>query len=622
MAEKFVVGRDGTQVKVPQGYDDYPYVQHEDGSATVAMRIHPSQIKEFYAAATELTPDVYWAEGSSFFNTTLTGDDYDSDHQTRYDLQHNVDPQDTTPKGIHGQIEFLRNSFEWGDPLFAGIVSVMSELTAGRVHLEGGRPELREMYNAWYQQIDIQDLVHMISHERWLSGQVIMNTTESKATKRKTPFRRIDDTQQTVDDIMTSVSEILNPNDEKDRKLMEVLSKRFGYELSKGGGVQEAHAASVVPTKYVVLDPLTLDIGGDVTDPTFFMRPDKDIKARILAKDSTRKQQDELIDRFGSDFVQDVKNNKRKARLNGAKLRTIFAKKPHYRHWGYIPGGSAIPYLQLKKRMRDLNLNTISQAIGYIVLVKIGSDTVPATKAMIQGMAKNWGQKPRKNPNPVLIQPHTTSIEIISPKAEFIALLSTEMYNTPNQQIAQAFGINLALITGLTSSGGGQSYSVASMGIRATIRRIIQAQMQIEAFLWKEHLRIAEVMKFDPKDIPKPKFLGTGLENFSEMAQVMFQAFDRGFPYKGYIESLGFQFDDILEQAKTEQEMGVDDLLAVRGAPTQKPGQVPDDDGRPPGTVPPNEDPNNESDDPSRTTESPASLNEIWEQEREKMEVR
>ena len=103
--------------------------------------------------------------------------------------------------------------------------------------------------------------------------------------------------------------------------------------------------------------------------------------------------------------------------------------------------------------------------------------------------------------------------------------------------------------------------------------------------MYAEYLAIADTMGYEEDDVPKPKFLGTGLENMAEMATAYQAAYDRGLPAKHFVEAgLGLHSESVIEQARVEAEMEMDELFPLRGSPTQRPGMPPDDTGKPPGT--------------------------------------
>jgi hypothetical protein len=613
--DNYIYSSDGIKIKVPETPDAVEVTRNNDGSAIVAKWATPQQVANYYRAARNQNIDFAWGDvyhADAFHPSTFVGDDYDSSHEFRYDQKFNVDPDDQIPRTAKAKIAFLRDAYDNVDTLVKGIVDVLTELTAGRVHLEGGSPELREQFMEWYRLIDVQDLVEQIAWEYWISGNVIINTMSIRNTKKSTPFTRRELLSDTGS-LLFLANSLLDKDDDRDRVIMRALLARFQETPT----VQESRAATMIPMSYSILDPLTLKAKGNPKDPTYAMTIDQRIRKEIRdGRAGGQRALEALIRKFGDLFVEDALTNQKEGRLDADRIRTIYNKKPHYRFWGYPPGAPAVPFIQLKRRYRDMNLNTASQAIAYIILFKVGNDQFPVQdESELKSVAQVWGTRPRKNPAAALFQPHTTSIEIITPPDSAMQMLEAGLYDNPNMQIAQSWGVNLGVITGLAK--GTVSYATANISIRPTIRRVIIAHMKMEDFLNNEHIAIGDMLGYDRSEIPRAKFLGTGLENIAEIGALFQAATDRGGPMKYMFESLNLKFDDVVEQARLEQEMDLDEIFPLRGSPNNAPGQTPTDSGPQPGVNTP--DPNREEDTPERKTDG--SLDEVYEELRDQMEA-
>lgn len=562
--ERFITTSDGTRIPVPQSEPTYSI--GEDGIGWVAMRANPEQVNDYYRAACSEDVSVAWADDLNYsnFESGL------SDTVTRYDQSYEVDPLDKIYKDIPSQIKYIRERYEKDDPLVRGIVDVLTDMTCGSVRLEGGTDEVRKQFSNWHLNIiEVNNLVEKAAVEYWLSGNDIISVLYAPFTKRANlPFLWKETPSEDVNSLL-SLSEKLLTDREEDRILLSVLNKRFGLENPFGTIESEAakknrYTNTLIPTSYIVMDPLTLVPSGRANDPDYSLKADSDMIKRI----KEGKDIESLIAQYGQEFVDAIKSGKKSGKIESEKLRTFFSKKPDYSYWGYVPGGSAIMYMQLKRRLGNLGLNTISQAISYIVLIRLGSDKFPIKGVdQLKAMSKLWRERSRKNASAAFFQPHTTEIEIISPPASSMQLLTANAYDNPNIQIAQSYGINLALITGVSTST--ISYSFAAMAVRPTVRRIIACQRKIEEFLYREHLAIGRALGYEEKEIPRAMFMGTGLENARELASAFESFLDRGFPMKYYLENLGVDFQSAVEQARFEQELGVDSLFPMRGSPNQ-----------------------------------------------------
>lgn len=567
MKQKYITVSDGTMIPVPT--DEPTYSLGTNGTGYVAVRANAEQVRDYYEAACNENVQVAWADYMEYTNNYET-----SDTVTRYDQAYDIDPLDKVNSDIPSQIKYIRERYEKDDPLVRGIIDVLTELTCGTVRLEGGSDALRRQILDWYANvIKVGSIIENISHEYWLSGNAIISVASKPFTKRsELPFVWNESPYDDANVILSLSEKLLNSGKEADDIILKVLRQRFGVKESDAAK-KNRYTTTVIPTSYTIIDPLTLEPTGRPNRPDFLLRADSQMMK--YAKDDVESQS--LIAQYGQGFVDSLRENKRKARIDSDKLRTIYAKKPDYNYWGYVPGGSAIMYMQLKKRLGNLGLNTISQAISYIILIRLGSDKLPVKGTdQLKAVSKLWRDRSRKNTSAALVQPHTTQIDIISPPESSMQLLTANAYDNPNMQISQSYGVNLALITGIASNT--VSYSFASMAIRPTIRRVLVAQNKIAGFLYLEHLAIGTALGYDIKDIPKASFIGTGLENASELASAFQNMYEHGFPAKYYLENLGVDYHSAIDQAILEREMGIDELFLMRGAPSST-----SNTGRPPG---------------------------------------
>lgn len=564
--ERYITTSDGTRIPVPQ--IEPTYSMGEGGIGWVAMRATPEQVNDYYRAACSEDVTVAWADDLNYssFESGL------SDTITRYDQSYETDPLDKVYKDIPSQIKYVRERYEKDDPLVRGIIDVLIDLTCGPVRLEGGTDEVRKQFTSWHlNTIKVNNLVEKAAMEYWLSGNDIISVLSTPFTKRANlPFTWKESSPEDVNVLLSISEKLLDTGIEEDRILLSVLNKRFGIgspfstPIESESARKNKYTNTLIPTSYIVMDPLTLIPGGKANDPEYSLKADSDMIKRI----KEGKDVESLIAQYGQEFVDAIRSGKRSGKIESGKLRTFYSKKPDYNYWGYVPGGSAIIYMQLKRRLGNLGLNTISQAISSIILIRLGSDKFPIKGVdQLKAMSKLWRERSRKNASAAFFQPHTTQIEIISPPASSMQLLTANAYDNPNLQIAQSYGINLALITGVSTSS--VSYSFAAMAVRPTIRRIIACQRKIEEFLYREHLAIGGALGYEEKDIPKAMFMGTGLENARELASAFESFLDRGFPMKYYLENLGVDFQSAVEQARFEQELGVDSLFPMRGSPNQ-----------------------------------------------------
>lgn len=579
-----IVTREGHELPVPETGETTQRLT-AGGVGYVAYRPTPEQLSDYYEAGAG-----HWS--------TVYGMGNFSDDETRYDLDgQDVDPLDDLPSDALGQVKRCREFYK-SDSLFGGLIDVLADLTSTPLYLKGGSEEARQLFNAWMLEADIAGLDEMMALEHWRSG--IVYTTRVMAPLLPT-FR--------------------SPLNEYFRRRKQGLKNQPGASFfsrlrSRFAGSKEAYAdwiedslegmaapkkrwtAAQIPVSYAVLDPASVTLNGPISGETVpSILVDKETKDHIQGVDralrgynvpdgereEARREMDELIRLYGEAFIEDVLENRKYARLDPQNFRYYHYKRQSYERYAYPPGGRALPYLQLKRRLRDLALNIISNAIGFVVLVRIGSDALPANKQQLDNVASSWKERPRKKNAAWWFTLHTTQVEIIAPGEDAYGLLREDIFTQPNSQIAQAFGVNLALFTGVGRTGS-QGYSLGTIALRPTIQRIRKAQRKAEFLIYSEMLQIADTIGMPVEETPKPEHQSTGLENPSELASAFIQAFDRGtVSIRTFLErGLNVPFYEEMNQREWERDENIEDIFPMRGAPTQLSGS---DYGRPPGEL-------------------------------------
>lgn len=596
IVDEKIVTPSGVEIDTPTEENPVTSVYlDESGYGYVAVNVTKEQIADYYDAvssdaAGSMIP--LTRSTSTFLGSTDTD-------ETRYDPEYTVDPNDgINADSPQAQISAIK-SFKKEDPLLGGIIDVLTELTSTQISLIGGSQEGRELFSDWFQETDIDGLDRMMNREYWESGNVFVTRVLMPMTPR----------------MNNSINKFFRDKEKraratvKGKSLKDLITKKFGLtrkdhkEIESLAAKKNKWTNKEIPVSYAVLDPLSITISfNEFGTPIALLRISDGV--RKIIKETYRalsSKEPELAEKawreleivYGEDYLEDAITDKPYGRVNPDKFRAYFYSRQSYEKYSYPAGGRAINFLLYKKRLRDLALNIISNAIAFVMLIKVGSDKMPVRPEQLRNVEAAWKERPRKKSSAIWFQPHTTEIEIIAPSEDAYNLLKEDIFTQPNAEIAQTFGINPAFFMGVTDSGG-QGYSISTIALRPTIARIKTAQKKSESLLYNEMLAIAQTIGMAKEDVPAPVHINTGLENIAEVASAMTQAYDRGaISIKTYLErSFGIAFYDEMIQREWENENSIEDIFIMRGAPTQ---QAAYDSGRPPGELDnPSTNPNNE----------------------------
>ena len=132
--------------------------------------------------------------------------------------------------------------------------------------------------------------------------------------------------------------------------------------------------------------------------------------------------------------------------LNPKSVWRHTATRPSYQRFATVRMKSVFELLDMKQQLRQSDRAHLIGNTNFIVLVKKGSDAMPAKQNEVQSLAN---QVKMASKVPVIVGDHRVEVEIVTPKMDFT--LIPEKYNTLDARItARLFQI---LMTGNYSAG-------------------------------------------------------------------------------------------------------------------------------------------------------------------------
>lgn len=284
-------------------------------------------------------------------------------------------------------------------------------------------------------------------------------------------------------------------------------------KTSSGNKKRKSFNNILVPSAISILDPLkVLPVGN------FLFGQEKLVY--IADRYEAKSFDDVLAGKNSSDLVvaqllmgkyePDKDEKKYLAEITGKNMDNLYilnprsvwrhtATRPSYQRFATVRMKSVFELLDLKQQLRQSDRAHLLGNTNFIVLVKKGSDSMPAKPAEVQSLAN---QVKMASKVPIIVGDHRIDIEIVTPKMDHT--LTPEKYNTIDARLtARLFQI---LMTGNYASGtkGDDSIKLARVVARGMEAR---RSMIGQAFLKNVLL---EVLKQNP-------------ESFSSVPQINFQ---------------------------------------------------------------------------------------------------
>lgn len=268
------------------------------------------------------------------------------------------------------------------------------------------------------------------------------------------------------------------------------------------------------------------------------------------------------------------------------------ATRPQYKKMATVRLKSVFELLDMKHQLRQMDRAHLIGGTNFIVLVKKGTDAMPAKPAEIANLQSQVRTVARV---PVLVGDHRLEVEIVTPKLD--TTLQPDKYNGLDARITAR--LYQMFMTGNFSAGakGDDSIKLARVVARSMESRRHMLRRSIETYILKPCFEMndglvaeAPKLRFHPKRI--------ALDFDPALANYLLDLRDRGdLSRQSVLEEVDYNQDDEAKRRKREADEGLDELFAPTNVPfdgAPAPGQpgvpgapnnnVPKGAVRPPGT--------------------------------------
>lgn len=167
--------------------------------------------------------------------------------------------------------------------------------------------------------------------------------------------------------------------------------------------------------------------------------------------------------------------------LNPERVSRLSRTKMPYERFSQIRLRSVFPLLDLKQHLIDADRVNLIGAANFILLVKQGSDTLPASQDEVDNLKANFNVVAKL---PVVVGDHRLNIEIITPEQEHV--LSSAKYDTLDRRI-------LNRVLGALSIGGSGQRNESTVTVARGVARLLENRRHMLKRWMEEHVARAVV---------------------------------------------------------------------------------------------------------------------------------
>lgn len=240
--------------------------------------------------------------------------------------------------------------------------------------------------------------------------------------------------------------------------------------------------------------------------------------------------------------------------LNDDNVWRHTATKPSYRNFADCRMKSIFELLDMKRQLRNMDRAYLLGATNFIVLVKKGTDELPAKQGEVNRLGAQMRQSSRI---PVIVTDHRTEIEIITPDVDMT--LDRERYDVLDERIAS----NLFKSFSPSESDPVKLARVVARGMESARHMIMR---DFEKHVVKKIYDKNTQFKDEPNLVFHPKRIALDFDN--NIANFLQDCRDRGdISRMTLLEQLDISQSDEARKRTREKELGYDEIFVQTNVP-------------------------------------------------------
>lgn len=376
----------------------------------------------------------------------------------------------------HDAIELCQKAY-FNIAAFRSTIDLLSDFADADVYLEGGNAKSRNLVNAWFQRINLNDLKSQYFREYYRSSNFLAHRVDGQLKAKNA------------------------------RKMYEAY------------GASETNYK--IPIRYLVLNPADIVAKGSLSFASQeYAKVLTPFEIARLKNPQTEHEQ-ELFNSLPKETQRLIKagNNlsteRIEIKLDSKQLHTIFAKKQDYEPLSIPYAFSVLDDMNKKMELKKIDQAIARSIENVVLLVTMGAEP---EKGGINEKAIEAMQQIFQNESVgrVLVSDYTTKADFIIPDLKKV--MGKEKYEVLNQDIQE--GLQNVLI-------GDTKYSDGSLKMKIFMTRLEESRKKfIDEFLQPEIKRLCKGLGL--KSYPKVHFVKTDTLDNSDLTKLVTRMMELG----------------------------------------------------------------------------------------------
>ena len=352
--------------------------------------------------------------------------------------------------------------------IFRNTIDLMTEFSSSNIYFKDGSSKSRTFFEALFKKINLWDFQDKFFREYYRSGNVFIYRFDTKITDAD----------------------------------VTKITQTFGLNTSK--------AAVNLPSRYIVLNPADIQIGGSINFSTgryYKILSDYELERLKNPKTDEDREVFNSLPEEARKLIQSKTIGVLTMPLDRERLCAVFYKKQDYEPFAVPMGFPVLEDINWKAEMKKMDMAITRTMQQSVLLITMGDtpDNGGINQKNLEAMQKLFENQ---SVGRVLIADYTTKAQFVIP--DIGNLIGPAKYEVVDRDIK--IGLNNILI-------GDEKFSNTNIKVQVFIERLKQARESfINEFLIPEIRRISKDLGF--KNYPTPCFEDIDLKDDIQYARV------------------------------------------------------------------------------------------------------
>jgi hypothetical protein len=352
--------------------------------------------------------------------------------------------------------------------IFRNTIDLMTEFSSSHLYFKDGSSKSRTFFEALFKKINLWDFQDKFFREYYRSGNVFIYRFDTKVTDAD----------------------------------VTKITQTFGLNTSK--------AAVNLPSRYIVLNPADIQIGGSINFSTgryYKILSDYELERLKNPKTDEDREVFNSLPEEARKLIQSKTIGVLTMPLDRERLCAVFYKKQDYEPFAVPMGFPVLEDINWKAEMKKMDMAITRTMQQSVLLITMGDtpDNGGINQKNLEAMQKLFENQ---SVGRVLIADYTTKAQFVIP--DIGNLIGPEKYEVVDRDIK--IGLNNILI-------GDEKFATTSIKVQVFIERLKQAREAfVNEFLIPEIRRISKDLGF--KNYPTPFFEDIDLKDDIQYARI------------------------------------------------------------------------------------------------------